>query len=423
MTDADPVGEVPLRDAATVMLVRDGSEGLEVFMLRRNLKSDFVGGAYVFPGGAVDPHDRHQNLEPICTGRTDADASGQLGIDGGGLAFWVAAIRECFEEAGVLLAYDADEQVVRFDDPTVADRFAIHRKSVDSGERRLVDVCLDERLRLAVDTIYYFSHWITPEGAPRRYDTRFFVTRAPDGQVPLHDNHEVIANLWIRPADALGRAPRPASSSSSSRPCAAWSRSTSSARPMSCSPTPRPSTTCPPSCRRSWPTRVAASASCLPGDADYDHVQPVVLPEGVPMNKLNQPAVAGEGGARLMPRMKVKPPETDDDEPPPPEKLTPFVAKALSPLVRRIVAPNPNVFTGPGTNTYLVGIDEVVVVDPAVDDPNHLDAILGCGGDRIRWIAVTHTHPDHSTGVAELKERTGAEVLGFGSKDGFNRVG
>jgi glyoxylase-like metal-dependent hydrolase (beta-lactamase superfamily II) len=120
-----------------------------------------------------------------------------------------------------------------------------------------------------------------------------------------------------------------------------------------------------------------------------------------------------------MPRIKVKPAETEDDEPPPPEKLTPFVAKALSPLVRRIVAPNPNVFTGPGTNTYLVGIDEVVVVDPAVDDPEHLDAVLGCGGDRIRWIAVTHTHPDHATGVAELKERTGAEVVGFGARDGF----
>jgi glyoxylase-like metal-dependent hydrolase (beta-lactamase superfamily II) len=120
-----------------------------------------------------------------------------------------------------------------------------------------------------------------------------------------------------------------------------------------------------------------------------------------------------------MPRVKDQAVDPIDEQPPPPEKLTPFVAKALSPLVRRIVAPNPNVYTGPGTNTYLVGIDEVVVVDPAVDDPEHLDAILGCGGDRIRWIAVTHTHPDHSTGVAQLKERTGAEVLGFGAKDGF----
>jgi 8-oxo-dGTP pyrophosphatase MutT (NUDIX family) len=201
--------DIPLRDAATVMLVRDAEDGrgpgLEVFMLRRNLKSDFVGGAYVFPGGAVDDHDRHADLEPVCSGRSDADASTQLGIDGGGLAFWVAAIRECFEEAGVLLARTPDDQIVHFGDPATDARFRLHRLAVDTAERRLVEICEEEGLQLAVDEIYYFSHWITPEGASRRYDTRFFVTRAPAGQVPLHDDHEVIANLWIRPQDALER--------------------------------------------------------------------------------------------------------------------------------------------------------------------------------------------------------------------------
>jgi 8-oxo-dGTP pyrophosphatase MutT (NUDIX family) len=205
---------VPLRDAATVMLVRDaaGGErgpddpgGLEVFMLRRNLQSDFVGGAYVFPGGGVDDHDRHADLEPVCEGRTDADASAQLGIDSGGLAFWVAAIRESFEEAGVLLAHGPDGDIVRLDEPATVARFAEHRRAVDSGERRLVDICADERLRLAVGTMHYFAHWITPEGAPRRYDTRFFVARAPEAQVPLHDDREVIANLWVRPTEALAR--------------------------------------------------------------------------------------------------------------------------------------------------------------------------------------------------------------------------
>jgi glyoxylase-like metal-dependent hydrolase (beta-lactamase superfamily II) len=89
------------------------------------------------------------------------------------------------------------------------------------------------------------------------------------------------------------------------------------------------------------------------------------------------------------------------------------VASALSPLVRRIVAPNPSMMTGPGTNTYIVGIDEIVVIDPGPADEGHLDAIAGCGGDRIRWIVVTHTHEDHFPGVAGLKERTGAEVLAF----------
>lgn len=93
------------------------------------------------------------------------------------------------------------------------------------------------------------------------------------------------------------------------------------------------------------------------------------------------------------------------------------VASALSPLVRRIVAPNPSVMTGPGTNTYLVGIDEIVVIDPGPADDAHLDAIAGCGGDRIRWIACTHTHEDHSPGAAGLKERTGAEVLAFDARD------
>jgi glyoxylase-like metal-dependent hydrolase (beta-lactamase superfamily II) len=112
-------------------------------------------------------------------------------------------------------------------------------------------------------------------------------------------------------------------------------------------------------------------------------------------------------------------PEEDLEEaPPPPEPLEPGVARALSPMVRRIIAPNPGVMTGPGTNTYLIGIDEVVVVDPGPEDESHLDAILGCGGDRIRWVALTHSHPDHAPGAAALCERTGAELLAFGKRDG-----
>lgn len=95
------------------------------------------------------------------------------------------------------------------------------------------------------------------------------------------------------------------------------------------------------------------------------------------------------------------------------------VASALSPMVRRITAGNPGMMTGPGTNTYLVGIDEIAVIDPGPDDDVHLDAIAGCGGDRIRWILCTHTHADHSPGAAGLKARTGADVLAFDSRDGL----
>ena len=110
---------------------------------------------------------------------------------------------------------------------------------------------------------------------------------------------------------------------------------------------------------------------------------------------------------------------SDDDERPAPKPLVPGVASALSPMVRRVLAPNPGVMTGPGTNTYLVGIDEVAVIDPGIEDEGHLDAVVGCGGDRIRWIFCTHTHPDHSPGAAALKKRTGAEVLAFEARDGL----
>jgi 8-oxo-dGTP pyrophosphatase MutT (NUDIX family) len=131
----DPAA-VPVRDAATVMLVRDGVEGLEVFMLRRNLRSDFVGGAYVFPGGGVDDHDRHDDLEVVCAGRSDAEASDRLGVDRGGLAFWVAAIRESFEEAGVLLAYGRDGDLVRgWPDRAAAEPQLVRRIVADNPGR------------------------------------------------------------------------------------------------------------------------------------------------------------------------------------------------------------------------------------------------------------------------------------------------
>ena len=202
MRHPDPA-TVPVRDAATVMLLRDAPRGIEVCMLRRNLDSDFVGGAYVFPGGGVDPDDSDAALEQVTRGRSDADASRLVGIDAGGLAFWVAAIRESFEEAGVLLARDDSGSVISFEEPAVAARFEVHRRAVDTAQRSLLEVCHEESLQLDVGSIHYFSRWITPFGAPRRYDTRFFVAAAPEGQVALHDDREVIATSWLTPAEAL----------------------------------------------------------------------------------------------------------------------------------------------------------------------------------------------------------------------------
>jgi len=185
------------------MLVRDGAAGLEVFMVRRSLRLVFAGGAHVFPGGAVEAVD--ENLEAWSVGRTDADASATLGLARGGLAFWVAAVRECFEEAGFLLAVDADGDLVRLDAPATAERFSQHRRAVASAQSTLAEVCAAEGLRLAVDGMHYVSRWITPEGAPRRFDTRFFVCAAPERQTPLHDASETIAHEWVRPSDMLHR--------------------------------------------------------------------------------------------------------------------------------------------------------------------------------------------------------------------------
>ena len=193
------------------MLVRDavdeaGAPAVEVCMLRRNLASEFVAGAYVFPGGSVDPVDRGEEAEAVCGGLTDAEASAALGIESGGLACWVAALRECFEEAGVLVARSAaDGGLLDLGAAEVAARFGAHRLDVYEGRTGLLDLCRAEGLVLAADTVHYVSHWITPELAPKRFDTRFFVTTAPPGQTAHHDEGETIATIWVRPADALAR--------------------------------------------------------------------------------------------------------------------------------------------------------------------------------------------------------------------------
>ena len=192
------------RPAASVVLLRDGDAGVEVFMERRHLATDFVGGAYVFPGGRVDAADRlGHSLSP---GLDDASASARLGVEGGGLAFWVAAVRECFEEAGILFAYDAEGELLDLRDPESARRFAAHRDALNRGELSIGALAESEGLTLATDRMLYWSHWITPEGMPKRYDTRFFVAEVPPGQTAVHDDGELTSSAWVRPAEAIERA-------------------------------------------------------------------------------------------------------------------------------------------------------------------------------------------------------------------------
>jgi 8-oxo-dGTP pyrophosphatase MutT (NUDIX family) len=193
---------VPVREAATVAVVRDGRDGLEVFMVRRTVAAVFSPGAHVFPGGAVDQEDRLVELELRCDGLNDATASVVLGVPAGGLGYFVAAARECFEEAGLLLARHDGELVAD------ADRYRPHRDALNAGARSMLDVCIAESLTLAVDLLMPFGHWITPVGPPRRFDTRFFVAPAPPGQDPSHDGWETTEGLWMRPVDVLAAADR-----------------------------------------------------------------------------------------------------------------------------------------------------------------------------------------------------------------------
>ena len=180
--------------------------GLEVFLLRRNLRSVFVGGAYVFPGGAVDPGDRDPDALALVHGLDAVRADEQLGIGPDALRFWVAAIRESFEEGGVLLARDATTgQGV---DPRLSDRLAPERAAIASGEASFAAMIARESMVLDAGELRPFGRWITPSPAPRRYDTWFFVAPAPSGHAYAHDSDETVASEWMRPGDALARAGR-----------------------------------------------------------------------------------------------------------------------------------------------------------------------------------------------------------------------
>jgi 8-oxo-dGTP pyrophosphatase MutT (NUDIX family) len=170
--------ELPAKPAATVMLLRDADQGIEVFMLRRAHAAAFAGGMYVFPGGKVDP----------------ADGDGDI-------SYVMAAIRECYEEAGVLLALDGSGALISDGHPALA-----HRQAVYDGDVDLQILCERHDLRPAIDDLVWVSHWITPMGeTSRRFDTRFFVAAAPSEQASKHDDNETIASAWVRPGEALRR--------------------------------------------------------------------------------------------------------------------------------------------------------------------------------------------------------------------------
>ena len=205
----EPAPRVPAspRLSATVILLRQSAGGSEVFMVRRKAGQTF-GDAYVFPGGVA----RADDTEEIPTDRDfTADAALRaLSVRGGqpptdrrqALAFWRTALRELFEEAGVLLA-TTDEGVPLLISPESTERFAEARRALQAGQIGLREFVVRERLSLSYSALVYFSHWITPASLPRRYDTRFFVARLPEGQAALPCQIETTDGRWIRPIDAL----------------------------------------------------------------------------------------------------------------------------------------------------------------------------------------------------------------------------
>jgi 8-oxo-dGTP pyrophosphatase MutT (NUDIX family) len=175
-------------------------------MVERQRSAKFVGGAHVFPGGRVDPGDAE--AEDLCVGLDDEIASRRLHLERGGLAHYVAAIRECFEEAGVLLAYGAGGAIVDAVDEREATALEDLRRTVNARESAFLDLARAHGWRLATDRMHYWAHWITPEESPIRFDTRFFLTTVPPHQYAAHDEGELSGSEWIRPLEALRKAER-----------------------------------------------------------------------------------------------------------------------------------------------------------------------------------------------------------------------
>ncbi|MDH5541069.1 MAG: MBL fold metallo-hydrolase, partial [Rhizobacter sp.] len=368
-----PAPGAAIRPAATLVVLRDAPTGIEVLLLRRvSRDSDVHSGACVFPGGLLDAADGE--VEPHCEGFDDGRASALLGLERGGLGYFVAALRECFEEAGLLYASRTDGQPMT--EAQLAD-LAGWREPLNRGERRLDALCGQFGLRLAVDRLAYFSHWLTPPGVPKRYDTRFFVAEAPALQAASQDAVETVEQLWIRPADAIGQAKALHLVLPTLKTLQLLQQFDSVGAVMAHAHTPR---TVP--CTMPHLGRGAKG------------VRPV-HPDEPAWAELGRLDPQGQGTASF--------------------ELTPGTPVRLSPRLIRITANNGSMMTGPGTNTYLLGggdRNEWAAIDPGPDDAVHVQAIVDAAPGPIRWIFVTHTHKDHSPAAAALKARTGAQVLG-----------
>ena len=372
---ANPAQGAP-RAAATLVVVRDAAVGIEVLLLRRAERGDHNSGAWVFPGGMVEPGDRQ--CHAWCAGLDDATASERLGLPQGGLDYFVAAVRECFEEAGLLLALDARGEIADLRNGSLAGAdLAAWRGPLHSGERQLSELCAQHGLRLAMDRLAYLSHWLTPPLRVKRFDTRFFIAEAPAAQVARHDDTELVEQLWLRPADALAEGAALKLMTPTIKTLEAIARFDSVQALLAWARSPR-------EIGLTMPRIGVGSQGLRPVTPDE--------PAFAELGRID-PEYRGTGCYEIQPGEPVR----------------------LSSRVIRVTANNGNVMTGPGTNTYLVGggtANEWAVIDPGPLDEAHVDSVLAAAPGAVRWIFATHTHPDHSPATALLKARTGAAVYG-----------
>lgn len=383
---APPAVEKPPRPAATIVVVRDGDAGIEVLLSRRAERGDHNSGAWVFPGGIVDPGDR--DAHAVADGVDAAAADARLGLADGGLAYYVAAVRECFEESGLLFASDASGRLVQLDAApatervaTLGERLAPWRGALHRGERTLVELCREFGLRLALDRLVYLSHWLTPLGRPKRYDTRFFIAQAPDAQTAAFDGTEMTEQLWLRPAEALQRSGelKLMTPTQKTLEMAGTFRNVASLL--------------------AWARQPRDVALIMPRVGSGSQGMRPVMPDEYAWAELGRLDPAGHGTSCY--------------------DIQPGVAVKLSARLIRVTANNGSIMTGPGTNTYLVGggaSNEWAAIDPGPLDEAHVEAILAAAPGPIRWIFATHTHTDHSPAVVALKARTGAVVHGQRSR-------
>ncbi len=363
------------RTAASLLLLRDGSVGLEVLMLRRaEREADARSGVTVFPGGVLDARDAE--ARPHALGPDDASASALLGVQADGLDYLIAAVRETFEEVGLLLV-DGPALV-----PDALAALAPWRDRLQDGSASAADFCRATGLRLDLRGLVYFSHWLTPPGVPKRFDTRFFMALAPAGQQAQADLGEAVELMWLSPHEALAAErglkllpvtqrtlQQLAQLAAQHGNAAAVLQATRAALVLSAPPLIMP--------------RRAVSAG---GPR-------VVMPDEWPYAEIGRLDPLGRGDVHA--------------------DLQPGRAVRLSPHVLRVTAPNPGPMTGPGTNSYLVGADDAwTVIDPGPASAEHTAALLAAAPGRIVQILVTHTHRDHSPGATALAAATGAPVLG-----------